>query len=133
MSLEICRKALEKRLATLTPAIAIAYENVVFTPITGTPYHKASLLPNETTAPAIDQATKIEKGIFQVSIYYPLNQGTATAGARAELIRAHFPAGLVLTESTYKVRISRPPTISGGMVEGAFYMIPVSIYFISIK
>ena len=133
MSLEICRKALEKRLATLTPAIAIAYENVAFIPVTGTPYHKAVLIPNETTAPAIDQATKIEKGIFQVSIYYPLNQGTSAAGLRAELIRAHFPAGLVLTEGTYKVRVSRPPAIAGGMPDGAFYMIPVSIYFTSIK
>jgi hypothetical protein len=86
MSLEIVRKALEERVATLTPAIAIAYENVTFTPTTGVPYLKANLLPNNPDNSIMGQATYFERGIFQVMACYPLNAGTANAGDKAQAI-----------------------------------------------
>lgn len=45
MSIQLIRKALEKRLGALAPALSTAYENSSFTPVNGTPYQRVNLLP----------------------------------------------------------------------------------------
>lgn len=133
MSYALIRKALEVRLAALAPALATAWENAAFTPTTGVPYQRVNLLANTSTAPAIDQQTIVERGIFQVTLCYPAGAGPASATARAELLRGHFPAGLVLTAGGVKVRISAPPSIKGALTGDGLYAVPVSIPFISIN
>lgn len=133
MSLKSIRAALDLRLATLTPVIATAQENGKYEPTIGTPYQKVSLLPNETEAPALNQQTLIERGIYQISVCYPFGNGSSNASARAELIRSHFPAGLTLTQDGYKVRISRAPSIARAIPDDMWYIVPVSIQFICIK
>lgn len=133
MSFDLIRKALEKRLATLTPVLPIAYENSKFAPTVGQAYIKANLLPNKTETPTLTQSVKIERGIFQVTVCYPTGDGSTNSSARVNLISNHFPAGLVLTEGVTKVRISEAPAIAQGMVDGAFWVVPVSISFICIN
>lgn len=128
MSLIKIRMALEKRLNLLTPALPIDHENLDFTAL-GLPHLRAFLLPNRTSMPGLDMVTKYEKGIFQVSVAYPLNQGTGEAEARVELVRAHFPAGLKLVESGVTVLIYEPPSVAAGQVDGVFFVIPVSISY----
>lgn len=133
MSYTLIRQALEVRLAALTPAIATAWENAPFTPTTGTPYQRVNLMANTSTAPAIDQQTVVERGIFQVVLCYPAGAGSAAATARAELLRGHFQAGLELSAGGVVVRISAPPSIKGAIVGDGLYAVPASIPFISIN
>ena len=97
MSISSVRIALETKLATITPALSTAYENVPFTPVTGTPYQRAYLMPATPANPTMGDGYYREQGIFQVSLFYPLQAGPKTAADRAELIRAAFKRGTTLT------------------------------------
>ena len=129
MSLEVVRKALEKKLALLTPAIAIAYENMAFTPVLGTPYLRANLLPNSPDNSIMGQATYFERGIFQVTACYPLNAGTANAGAKAQAIRNHFKRGTTMVESSVTVIVTKTPSIATAIPDATHYNIPISIEY----
>lgn len=129
MSQSLIKIALEKRLATLTPALATAYENVNYIPVTGTPYQRVNLLPATPENPTIGGNYHLELGIFQVTLCYPQGTGSATAKARAEAIKALFPRGLNLTESTTSLTITRTPAIAPAFMDGDRYVIPISIQY----
>lgn len=129
MSLEIIRKALEKRLATLTPVIAIAYENAAFTPSFGVPYLRVNLLPNTPDNSIMGQATYFERGIFQVTACYPLNAGTANAGDKAQAIRNHFKRGVTMVESGVTVIVTNTPKVAPALIDGDRYSVPISIEY----
>lgn len=129
MSVASIRAALEVRLSAM-PTLRTAYENVAFTPTPGEPYQRATMLPATTQNPAFGSTLKHESGIFQVSLFYPVNAGSGAAYARADAIRAHFPRGLTLTYSGSTVTIQRTPSIGPAGVDGDRYIVPVSIpYF----
>lgn len=129
MSIAKISGALEARLALLMPAIQTAYENMATNTTVGTPYQRVNILPAQTDMPGVDLVTKHERGIFQVSLCYPLNAGRGAAQTRAELLRAHFPAGLRLTQGGVTVQIDQPPSIGPGMPGTDVYMVPVSIRY----
>lgn len=127
MSLIAVRIALETKLATITPELSTAYENVPFTPVTGTAYQAAYLLPATPANPTMGDGYYREQGIFQVTLMYPLQSGPKTAADRAELIRAAFKRGTTLTSSTVSVIIERTPEIGQGRVDGDRWALPVKI------
>ena len=130
MSLPLIRRALEKRLAALSPSMPTAWDNVEFDPAANpTGYQRANLLPAATDNPTLSQVRKIERGIFQVTLFYPERAGAGDAEARAQLLRNHFPAGLVLTEGGIKVRIVRTPSVAPPMPEPGWYAVPISIRY----
>lgn len=128
MTISKIRAALETRLSLLSPALPTSFENGMLD-AAGQPHHRVYLMPNKTATPGFDLVTKHEKGIYQVSVAYPINEGTTLGGARAELVRAHFPAGLKLTSGGVMTLIYEWPSIATGMPDGIFYVIPVSISY----
>jgi hypothetical protein len=129
MSIERVRTAIEIALHAMTPALETAWENRNYTPTAGTPYQRAFLMPATP-----DNATKgdqhyRERGVFQVSLYYPVNEGAAKAMARAQLIRATFYRGSSFTNGTVTTRIDATPEIGRGMVENDRWVLPVSIRY----
>jgi hypothetical protein len=118
MSITSVRAALEVKLAAITPALATAYENAPYTPVAGTPYQAVYLMTATPENPTMGDGFYREQGIFQVSLFYPLQAGPAAAAARAELIRTAFKRGTALTSGTVTVRISRTPEIGQGRVDG---------------
>lgn len=133
MSLPLIQAALEQRLATLTPAMATAYENATFTPVTGTPYQRINMLVNRPVDHAVTMDVTEQRGIFQVSLFYPQGTGRGAAQARAELIKALFKPPLTLTNGAVKVEINKTVHIGGGMPDGDRWMVPVSIYWQSFQ
>lgn len=127
MSLQIIRRALEKKLAALTPAISIAYENAPFTPAAGTPYCRVNLLPNTPDNSTMGSAMFIERGLFQVMLCYPLGVGPATAEAQAQLVRAHYKRGTSMLESGLTVLVTNTPRIAPSTVDGDRYCIPITV------
>lgn len=128
MSAAAVRAALEVALAAMSPALATGWENVNFTPTVGTPYQLAFLLRAQPENPEIGRFT-VERGIFQVSLYYPLGTGPAAAEARAELIRTTFYRGASFTASGVTTIIERTPEISPGRAEDDRWVIPVRARF----
>ena len=129
MSLEIVRNAFEKRLALLAPAIAIAYENRTFSPIVIIPYLQVNLLPNTPDNSIMGQATYFERGIFQVTLAYPLGAGTLAAGIKAQAIRDHFMRGTTMVEAGVTVIVTNTPRIAPAMVDADRYRVPISIEY----
>lgn len=129
MSIAIVRRALEKHLATLSPNLQTSYENATFTPVAGTPYQRLNLLPNTPDNSIQGSATYFERGIFQVTMAYPLGTGPAASEAQAQLIRAHFKRGVSMVESGVTVIVMDTPRVSPSMVDGDRYSTPISITF----
>lgn len=127
MSIVSVRAALETKLNGMTPALQTVWENIPYIPVAGTPYQQAWLLPASPENPTLGDNFYREQGIFQISLMYPLQGGTATAAARAELIRTTFKRGTSMVSGSVTVRIDRTPEISPGRVDGDRFSIPVKI------
>jgi len=79
------RSALETQLNTLVPKVSTQFENVVFTPVTNVPYQSVHLLMNTPDDPVIfSPGMYREKGIFQLTLRYPLGNGTIAIMTQAE-------------------------------------------------
>lgn len=129
MSTASIRKALETRLAALSPAVATQYEGVAFQPVNGTPYQRANLLPGQPDNSEQGSQNYLEVGVFQVTLCYPLANGTGDVGARAELLRQHFKRGTTMTQDGINVIVIRTPAVAAGYPDGDRYKVPVSITY----
>jgi len=123
------RKAFEKRLALMTPALATQFENVNYSPIVNTPYQQLNLLPAQPDNASLGDGYYREIGLFQVMLRYPQNAGAGAAEARAEAIKLHFKRGTHMTEAGQTVLVLRTPTKSPAFMDGDRYCIPISIYY----
>lgn len=129
MTIALIRKALEKQLQTITPSISTAFENVAFTPTPGAPYQRVNLLPNTPDDAQIGSAVYFERGIFQVTVCYPIGNGPAACEARAQLIKNAFKRGTSAVESGVTVIIMNAPSVSSAMIDGDRFCIPVSMRY----
>lgn len=129
MSIIAVRAALETRLNNMANPISYVWENVPFTPIAGVPFGAVYLLPAIPDNPTMGDTYYQEQGIFQVSLFYPLQMGPKAAADRAELIRSQFKRGVSMTSGSITVRIMRTPEIGQGRVDGDRWMIPVKIQY----
>lgn len=127
--LDKIKKAFEKKLATITPALATAYESVSFTPVAGTAYQRVQISPDAPDNTVMASGFYREQGEFQVFLMYPVNQGTGAALARAQLIRDTFKRGTNLVESGLTILIFRTPTIAGAQVVGDRLVVPIIIKY----
>lgn len=127
MSLAIIRRALEKRLATLSPALETAFENAPYTPTPGTPFQRVNLLPNTPDNSIQGATTYFERGLFQITLCYAIGTGPAATEAQAQLTRAHFKRGTTMVESGVTVIITDTPRVSPALIDGDRYTIPISI------
>lgn len=128
MSIVKIRAALETRLSLLAPVLQTSWENALLD-VAAQAHQRAYLITNATRTPGLDLKTKHEKGIFQVSVCYPINAGPVACANRAELIRAHFPAGVKLLAGGVSVLVYEWPSIGASMTEDIFYILPVSISY----
>lgn len=128
MSVVSIRAALETALNGMSPSLSTAWENVAFSPVAGTPYQIVNVLFAEPENAEYGSRHR-EVGYMQVKLMYPLQTGTATAAARAQLLRTTFERGNTFASGGVTVMISRTPEIQPGTTEGDRYAINVIIRF----
>ncbi len=121
--------AFENKLNALSPAVATAYENVNYAPVTGTPYQKVNLLPAQPENDTLGSDYYREVGLFQIGLYYPMNTGRGAAQARAQALKNHFKRGTVMTANGQTVRVIRTPQVSPSQIIGDRYFIAVSVFY----
>lgn len=127
MSLVLIRAALEQRLDALTPKLPIAYENIPFTPVDGQPYLRAFLIPNTPVDHGIAFDVKEWRGLFQISVMYPLGSGSRDAADQAELLAAHFAPYLEILSGDMKVMVFASPDIASGFPDDGRWHVPVTV------
>jgi hypothetical protein len=79
----------------------------------------------EPDNPALGSSEYREQGIFQVSLFYPLNVGALDVLTRAQLIRDTFKRGTKFGS----VVIKNTPTISAGVVNEDRYIVTIKARF----
>jgi hypothetical protein len=106
----------------------VANENARYDPQVGKPYQEAFLLPGTTTQPGNGvQGTTYDKGVYQVTLYYPRDEGAGDAAARAGLLRGYFDRSRLLTHGGITVSVRDTPSISPARTEPDWYKLVVSI------
>lgn len=111
MSLQKIKSAFETKLNTLTPTLQTSYENVPFTPTTGTPYQQIDFLWSENVGQYINEKDYLVKGICQIMLCYPSNKGMGDINARVQLLLDTFYFGSTLTKDNLKINISGVPEV----------------------
>ena len=124
MSIVSIRAALETALNSITPSIPCAWQNVPFTPVTGTPYQRATLLLAEPDNREFGASFQ-EQGFLQVDLCYPQSVGSNAVEARAELLRTTFKRGTTIGS----LCIDATPEIKPAYNDGDRYVVPVRIRF----
>lgn len=112
--------------ATLVPALPIAYPNVEMTQNTAGGYLQASYLPNTTENHAF--GVEEHSGIFQVSVFWPINQGEIKPTALAAQIIDRFRR-VSIVQDGIAIRTIRPPTREPAFRTDSLLNLPVTIRY----
>lgn len=119
--------ALDERLATLSDAPAIAWENVRFEPVEGVAWIRPTNLPGGASSIGLENTSSNRTlGIYQVDVFTPAQQGPGAALALADRIAALFPKGQRITSGNSAVVLGVPAQ-DPGEPGGAWYRIAVLI------
>lgn len=128
MSVDLIRKALEKKLAALAGGLPTSYQNFPFDPPEdGGPYQRCAVLHADPVSPTMGRKLIHHTGVFQVTLMYPEGQGTAAVEAQAKKIVAHFVAPQTLAEGGIKVNIIDAVKVVSGFPSDGRFAVPVSI------
>lgn len=127
MSLQIVRRALEMHLSAMTPTLATAYQNSGYTSTPGVPYQRADLMPNTPDNSQQGTAGYVERGIFQVTLCFPMGTGPADAESRTHALRLAFKRGTSLPESGLMVIVTETPAVAPAQFDGTHFCIAVSV------
>lgn len=122
--IEAIENAFRKRLWEGLPGVPIAWPNVNFNQ--PPPYVEAVFFWNDPQRLGIGPAVRF-LGIFQATVIVPEGQGTGNALDRASAIADLFPMDLRIPVDVGHVRVTAPPTISGGFTDAGTWRLPVSI------
>ncbi len=130
MSDIVIRKLLLARLDTLAPTIDTVKENGgTYAPVKGTRYQRVFVLQGETEAPTLGDGFRRERGLLQVSLYYPEHIGFGEVGARAEAIKTLFKRGTTLQEGLVRVQVYTHPYATPQGSRDGFFLHVVSVPF----
>lgn len=109
------RIACEQHLINMPDGLGVgntAFENISFTPKTGTPYQLSRLVPLPVENPTLGDNYNREVGFYQVVLSYPRDEGVGRLTTMADKIKDYFKRGTTLVEGSDKVVIDRTPQIS---------------------
>lgn len=121
------RGALQTRLASVTGIPTIAYEDRRYTPVPGTPFIEAILIPISGRPQTMgDDPLLLHEGTFQIACVYPAGKGTGKAEAMADTIKGFFKVKDVLTLNGDSVRIRYSERVRA-LEEADWLRVPVSI------
>lgn len=123
------KTAFEKKIATISPTIATAYESVSFLPTTGVPYQELYLIPATNDNPFIDNSKYIAYGIFQITLKYPTNKGSKDILDRVKLYLDNFRSGDNLVQGGITINILNAPTVKNLGIDGDRLVYIVSINY----
>lgn len=130
MSDALVRAAFETRLAAWaaaqSPTIPVVYQNQTYTPVAGSRYIRAWLLPAPTQCQTFNGEHRVRRGVFQVDLNMPIGTGPAAANALAASLDAAFPLTAPMTQGAVKVFLLSPMSQGPSLDGSTHYTVPVS-------
>lgn len=122
-------KALARRLEQVanTLLVPVAWENTPFTPPTSGIYLEENFLPAETEDVFVQGTKAIRRGVYQVTVVYPLAKGTQAAAALADKIAEEFPNNAIIDTTNPALFVNGFSDVFTGISDDRAYRVPVSI------
>ena len=119
--------ALSTRLNSLPSAPPIAFENAKYTPVEGETWLRESYLPATSSTIGMEPGGSTDfTGVYQVSIYTPLDDYKLESHQLIDSITAHFARGTMLVFEGQAVVVEQV-NVSQGMASGSWWLMPVSV------
>lgn len=128
MSITAIRASLEAALGAIAPPITTAWEDVAFSPVSGTPYQSMALVFSDPEN-GDSGSTYRQGGVMHVTLRYPTGTGPTAAEDRAAAIRDAFPRGRTLSSGAIRTMIEATPAIVSAPTEGEWLVRIVRIRF----
>lgn len=121
------RAALEQFIAANT-SLPTAFEGVSFTPDSAQPYQRVYLLMNQPQNPTMGQAFYRETGFFQITLCYPVGNGTGDINTEAERLRRLFIRGRTWSTGGVTILSSMTPQIGNPIIDGDHMEVVVRVF-----
>lgn len=124
MSFTSIQTILDTQLQTVSGLPTFYPENTLHEPKTGVAYSRATLSPAETER--LSNQKVLLNGLYLIDLFYPANKGSATAGTMGDAVLAVFERGVVLTDNTTTVHITRSWR-EVSQIQNQFYQIQIVV------
>ncbi len=124
------KRASERRLNALAPAVQTAWEGVSFNPPDGL-YQRVQFTIQSPDDPVLGTGFHRERMTMQVFVVGAANKGTSEVINRAELIRNHFAKGLTMQEGNVKIHVLATPQVAGNTIVSERVICPVLIQLVA--
>lgn len=124
------RIALETRVKdlVLSPALPVVFEGLDGGPSDGG-WLDVRLFRNENERLTIAGGDTRRMGFLQIRVMFPLGEGAVEADDVAVEVASHFPDQSKYWYNGTRVRITSEPSIAGGLRDGSWWTVPVTIYY----
>jgi len=110
--------------------IATERENDDFeVPTDGSPYQSIFFLWPRPENPTMGDGHYRQRGIMQVTLQYPVGEGSGDADKRGGDLREHYSRGLSLTRNGVTTVIDETPEVGSGSKQGDRYVVVVRVRF----
>lgn len=122
-------KALARKLEAIAAVLGVpvAWQNVSFEPpLTGI-YLEEAFLPAENEDVFVQGTAAVRRGVYQVTVIYPLGKGGQAAQALADNIAAAFPNNAVIDPNNPALFVNGFADVFSGISDDTAYRVPVSI------
>lgn len=122
--------ALDTRLSTLAGGVAIAWENIEYTPVKGTPYLRPTVImsPSSLLGLGLDDL-QMNEGIYQIDLFYPVDKGAGDLLAKADAIYTHFKGDRTLVSNSVTTHIKEISRTVPIIIDEAWQRASVEIHF----
>jgi hypothetical protein len=124
------KRAAERKLNALTPAVQTAWEGVSFD-APNELYQRVQFTIQPPEDPVLGTGFHREKVTMQVFIVGTANKGTSEVINRAELVRNQFAKGLTLQEGNVRIHVLSTPQIAGNTIVSERVICPVLIQLVA--
>lgn len=131
MSFRDMQIALDVRLASLAGGVAIAWENIEYQRVTGTPYLRPTLLNSESRLYCVTDSAQVNEGLYRIDAIYPAGRGHSALLTKLDMIYQHFKASLALTVGTTTLWLKAINILPRTIIDGAWFMGSLDINFIN--
>lgn len=131
MSDSILRQLLETAIKdvcdTNVPKVPCVFQNTVYNPKVGYPYVQCFILPAKTLDPSIGDRHSRKLGIFQISCFFNVGEGSSKIESFKDRVENYFYRGRAFTKNSEWVYIDSTPSSTSAFVQNGWYVLHISV------
>lgn len=124
---QVLETAIKEVCDTNVPKIPCVFQNTSYTPKVGQPYVQCFILPAKTLDPSIGDRHSRKLGIFQISCFFNVGEGSLKIESFKDRVENYFYRGRAFTKSDEWVYIDSTPSSNSAFVQNGWYVLHISV------